>query len=126
MKKGNFWLYFTDKGSCGFKHLVFSGSTEELNNFFIPIEVAEGLRQLQEKEPELMEKMFALTEERFERASYTHRAINDQTLSPDERVEETQKRETDFAIWEKAVWLPAAEIIYNKLIFVGIPPEFIM
>jgi len=126
MRSNNFWLYFTDQGACGFKHLAFSGSMEELKKFYIPIEVAEGLRRLQEKESELLEKMFCLTEERFQRASYARQAINNQTLSHSERMEKTQKLETDFAIWEEVAWLPIAELIYDKLVQSGVSPELIV
>ena len=125
MRKGNFWTYFSDKGSCGLKTLVFSGTEKELRDNFIS-EVANVLRSLQKQEPELVEKMFILTEERFQRASYAREAINDQTLSLDERVKETPRREENFIIWEEKNWIPTAELIYNKLIAIGISPEFIL
>ena len=106
--------------------LIFLGTEKELWENFIPYEVAEGLRNLQNQEPELMEKMFRLTEERFQQASYAHRAINDQTLSPNERTREIQRQETAFGSWEEKVWLPVAEVIYNKLVDSGVPPEFII
>lgn len=126
MRKGNFWTYFSDEGACGLKSLIFLGTEKELRENFIPQEVAEGLRQLQKKEPELMKKMFCLTEERFERSSYVRQIINNSSLSLEEKMVQTQIREKEFEVWEVSFWLPIAEIIYNKLVQLGVSPELIL